>query len=83
MEDNDLVVQADRYHALCAMEGRVNALVDLIRAKKELTTDDVLIILGFEPEEKLDMCGPAITVEDLMDAELRERGKYAGESDAD
>lgn len=49
MEDNDLVVQADRYHALCAMEGRVNALVDLIHAKKELTTDDVLIILGFEP----------------------------------
>lgn len=77
MEDNDLVVQADRYHALCAMEGRVNALVDLIRAKKELTTDDVLIILGFEPE------GDNLTAEDLMDAELRERGKYAGESDAD
>jgi glutamine cyclotransferase len=51
MEDNDLVVQADRYHALCAMEGRVNALVDLIRAKKELTTNDALIILGYEPEE--------------------------------
>lgn len=77
MEDNDLVVQADRYHALCAMEGRVNALVDLIRAKKELTTDDVLIILGFEPESD------NLTAEDLMDAELRERGKYAGESDAD
>lgn len=77
MEDNDLVVQADRYHALCAMEGRVNALVDLIRAKKELTTDDVLIILGFEPEVD------NLTAEDLMDAELRERGKYAGESDAD
>lgn len=73
MEDNDLVVQADRYHALCAMEGRVNALVDLIRAKKELTTDDVLIILGFEPESD------NLTAEDLMDAELRERGKYAGE----
>ena len=54
MEDNDLVVRADRYHALCAMEGRVNALVDLIRAKKELTTNDVLIILGFEPEGKED-----------------------------
>ena len=77
MEDNDLVVQADRYHALCAMEGRVNALVDLIRAKKELTTDDVLIILGFEPESD------NLTAEDLMDAELMERGKYAGESDAD
>lgn len=77
MEDNDLVVQADRYHALCAMEGRVNALVDMIRAKKELTTDDVLIILGFEPESD------NLTAEDLMDAELRERGKYAGESDAD
>lgn len=77
MEDNDLVVQADRYHALCAMEGRVNALVDLIRAKKELTTDDVLIILGFESEVD------NLTAEDLMDAELRERGKYAGESDAD
>lgn len=77
MEDNELVVQADRYHALCAMEGRVNALVDLIRAKKELTTDDVLIILGFEPEVD------NLTAEDLMDAELRERGKYAGESDAD
>lgn len=71
MEDNDLVVQADRYHALCAMEGRVNALVDLIRAKKELTTDDVLIILGFEPESD------NLTAEDLMDAELRERGRYA------
>lgn len=77
MEDNDLVVQADRYHALCAMEGRVNALVDLIRAKKELTTNDALIILGFEPESD------NLTAEDLMDAELRERGKYAGESDAD
>lgn len=77
MEDNDLVVQADRYHALCAMEGRVNALVDLIHAKKELTTDDVLIILGFESE------GDNLTAEDLMDAELRERGKYAGEPDAD
>lgn len=75
MEDNDLVVQADRYHALCAMEGRVNALVDLIRAKKELTTDDVLIILGYEPESD------NLTTEDLMDAELRERGKYAGESE--
>lgn len=83
MEDNDLVVQADRYHALCAMEGRVNALVDLIRAKKELTTDDVLIILGFEPEEKMGMRGSVITAEDLMDAEMRERGKYAGEPDAD
>lgn len=77
MEDNDLVVQADRYHALCAMEGRVNALVDLIRAKKELTTNDVLIILGYEPESD------NLTAEDLMDAELRERGKYAGESDVD
>lgn len=77
MEDNELVVQADRYHALCAMEGRVNALVDLIRAKKELTTDDVLIILGFEPESD------NLTAEDLMDAELRERGKYAGEPNAD
>ncbi len=77
MEDNDLVVQADRYHALCAMEGRVNALVDLIRAKKELTTNDALIILGYEPESD------NLTAEDLMDAELRERGKYAGESDAD
>ena len=77
MEDNDLVVQADRYHALCAMEGRVNALVDLIRAKKELTTDDVLIILGYEPESD------NLTVEDLMSLEERERGKYAGESDAD
>lgn len=77
MEDNDLVVQADRYHALCAMEGRVNALVDLICAKKELTTDDVLIILGFEPESD------NLTAEDLMDAELRERGKYAGEPNAD
>ena len=75
MEDNDLVVQADRYHALCAMEGRVNALVDLIRAKKELTTDDVLIILGYEPESD------NLTAEGLMDAELRERGKYAGESE--
>ncbi len=73
MEDNDLVVQADRYHALCAMEGRVNALVDLIRAKKELTTNDALIILGYEPESD------NLTAEDLMDAELRERGKYAGE----
>lgn len=77
MEDNDLVVQADRYHALCAMEGRVNALVDLIRAKKELTTNDALIILGYEPESD------NLTAEDLMDAELRERGKYAGESNAD
>lgn len=77
MEDNDLVVQADRYHALCAMEGRVNALVDLIRAKKELTTNDALIILGYEPESD------NLTAEDLMDAELRKRGKYAGESDAD
>lgn len=77
MEDNELVVQADRYHALCAMEGRVNALVDLIRAKKELTTNDALIILGYEPE--IDN----LTAEDLMDAELRERGKYAGEPDAD
>lgn len=77
MEDNELVVQADRYHALCAMEGRVNALVDLIRAKKELTTNDALIILGYEPESD------NLTAEDLMDAELRERGKYAGESDAD
>lgn len=77
MEDNELVVQADRYHALCAMEGRVQALVDLIRAKKELTTDDALIILGFEPESD------NLTAEDLMDAEMRERGKYAGESDAD
>ena len=77
MEDNDLVVQADRYHALCAMEGRVNALVDLIRAKKELTTNDALIILGYEPESD------NLTAEDLMDAELRERRKYAGESDAD
>lgn len=77
MEDNDLVVQADRYHALCAMEGRVQALVDLIRAKKELTTNDALIILGYEPESD------NLTAEDLMDAELRERGKYAGESDAD
>lgn len=77
MEDNELVVQADRYHALCAMEGRVNALVDLIRAKKELTTNDALIILGYEPEND------NLTAEDLMDAELRERGKYAGESDAD
>lgn len=75
MEDNDLVVQADRYHALCAMEGRVQALVDLIHAKKELTTDDVLIILGYEPE------GDNLTVEDLMDLEERERGKYAGESE--
>jgi hypothetical protein len=75
MEDNDLVVQADRYHALCAMEGRVNALVDLIRAKKELTTNDALIILGYEPESD------NLTAEDLMDAELRERGKYAGESE--
>lgn len=73
MEDNELVVQADRYHALCAMEGRVNALVDLIRAKKELTTNDALIILGYEPESD------NLTAEDLMDAELRERGKYAGE----
>lgn len=77
MEDNELVVQADRYHALCAMEGRVQALVDLIRAKKELTTNDALIILGYEPEND------NLTAEDLMDAELRERGKYAGESDAD
>lgn len=77
MEDNDLVVQADRYHALCAMEGRVNALVDLIRAKKELTTNDALIILGYEPESD------NLTAEDLMDLEERERGKYAGESDAD
>lgn len=77
MEDNELVVQADRYHALCAMEGRVNALVDLIRAKKELTTNDALIILGYEPESD------NLTAEDLMDAELRERGKYAGEPDAD
>lgn len=77
MEDNDLVVQADRYHALCAMEGRVQALVDLIRAKKELTTDDALIILGFEPESD------NLTAEDLMDAEMRERGKYVGEPDAD
>ena len=77
MEDNDLVVQADRYHALCAMEGRVNALVDLIRAKKELTTNDALIILGYEPESD------NLTAEDLMDAELRERGKYAGEPNAD
>lgn len=77
MEDNDLVVQADRYHALCAMEGRVNALVDLIRAKKELTTNVALIILGYEPESD------NLTAEDLMDAELRERGKYAGESNAD
>lgn len=76
MEDNDLVVQADRYHALCAMEGRVNALVDLIHAKKELTTDDVLIILGYEPEEKLDIHGQVITAEDLVDAELRERGTH-------
>ena len=75
MEDNDLVVQADRYHALCAMEGRVNALVDLIRAKKELTTDDVLIILGYEPESD------NLTAEDLMGLEERERGKYAGESE--
>lgn len=75
MEDNDLVVQADRYHALCAMEGRVNALVDLIRAKKELTTNDALIILGYEPESD------NLTAEDLMDAELRERGKYAGKSE--
>lgn len=75
MEDNDLVVQADRYHALCAMEGRVNALVDLIRAKKELTTNDALIILGYEPE------GDNLTVEDLMGLEERERGKYAGESE--
>lgn len=75
MEDNDLVVQADRYHALCAMEGRVNALVDLIRAKKEVTTNDALIILGYEPESD------NLTAEDLMDAELRERGKYAGESE--
>ena len=73
MEDNELVVQADRYHALCTMEGRVQALVDLIRAKKELTTNDALIILGFEPE------GDNLTAEDLMDAELMERGKYAGE----
>ena len=51
MKDNDLVVQADRYHALCAMEGRVNALVGLIQAKKAVTTDDALIILGYEPEE--------------------------------
>lgn len=77
MEDNDLVVQADRYHALCAMEGRVNALVDLIRAKKELTTNDALIILGYEPESD------NLTAEDLMGLEERERGKYAGESDAD
>lgn len=77
MEDNDLVVQADRYHALCAMEGRVHALVDLIRAKKELTTNDALIILGYEPESD------NLTAEDLMDAELRERGKYAGEPNAD
>lgn len=75
MEDNELVVQADRYHALCAMEGRVNALVDLILAKKELTTDDVLIILGYKPE------GDNLTAEDLMDLEERERGKYAGESE--
>lgn len=75
MEDNDLVIQSDRYHALCAMEGRVQALVDLIHAKKELTTDDVLIILGFEPE------GDNLTTEDLMDLEERERGKYAGESE--
>lgn len=75
MEDNDLVVQADRYHALCAMEGRVNALVDLIRAKKELTTNDALIILGYEPESD------NLTVEDLMGLEERERGKYAGESE--
>lgn len=77
MEDNDLVVQADRYHALCAMEGRVNALVDLIRAKKELTTNDALIILGYEPESDI------LTVEDLMGLEERERGKYAGEPNAD
>lgn len=75
MEDNDLVVQADRYHALCAMEGRVNALVDLIRAKKDLTTNDALIILGYEPESD------NLTVEDLMGLEERERGKYAGESE--
>ena len=73
MEDNELVVQADRYQALCAMEGRENALVDLIRAKKELTTNDALIFLGYEPESD------NLTAEDLMDAELRERGKYAGE----
>lgn len=77
MEDNDLVVQADRYHALCAMEGRVNALVDLIRAKKELTTNDALIILGYEPESD------NLSAEDLMDLEERERGKYAGEPNAD
>ena len=79
MEDNDLVVQADRYHALCAMEGRVQALVDLIRAKKAVTIDDALIILGYEPEED----NLVVTHKKWCTGQEETEVGDAGESDAD
>lgn len=54
MEDNSLVVQADRYHALCAMEGRVQVLAELLYRKKELSSSDILVILGYDPMEDED-----------------------------
>lgn len=49
--DGRVCITLDEYRALCAMEGRVNALRDLVKEKKYVGVDEALVILGFEEEE--------------------------------
>lgn len=52
MSDQRIFVDEDRYNALLSMEGRVNALADILKmGRSTLTTLDVLTILGFEADD--------------------------------
>ena len=46
-----VVIPLDEYRALCSMEGRVNALRDLVKRNRYISTEDALSMLGFEEEE--------------------------------
>lgn len=48
--ESRVCIPLDEYRALCAMEGRVNALHDLVKEKQYVSIDEALIILGFEED---------------------------------
>lgn len=47
-----VVIPLDEYRALCAMEGRVNALRYLANRNRYISIEDALGMLGFELEEE-------------------------------
>lgn len=51
MGNEVVVIPLDEYRALCSMEGRVNALRDLAKRNRYISTEDTLSMLGFEEEE--------------------------------